>query len=55
MEPVKKTPVALITVAWLFVGVPWGRGVVQLWEERAKAVCRCSRGTAPVSAPANGK
>lgn len=32
MEPTKKTPIALVLLAWLIVGVPWGWGVVQLWK-----------------------
>jgi len=32
MENAKKTPAALVLVAWLFVGIPWGWGVVQLWK-----------------------
>jgi hypothetical protein len=32
MEPTKKTPLALVVLAWLIVGVPWGWGVAQLWK-----------------------
>jgi hypothetical protein len=36
MEQAKKTPVALVILAWLFVGVPWGWGVAQLWKNAQK-------------------
>jgi hypothetical protein len=29
---IKKTPVMLVVLAWLFVGVPWGWGIAQLWK-----------------------
>jgi hypothetical protein len=32
----KKTPVALVVLAWLFVGIPWGWGVAQLWKNAQK-------------------
>jgi hypothetical protein len=32
MEQGKKTPVMLIVLAWLFVGLPWAWGVVQFWK-----------------------
>jgi len=32
MENVKKTPVVLVLLAWLFVGVPWGWGITELWK-----------------------
>lgn len=32
----KKTPVALIVLAWMFVGLPWAWGVVQLWKNAQK-------------------
>ena len=36
MAQTKKTPVALVLLAWLFVGVPWGWGVAQLWKNARK-------------------
>ncbi|HEY2498606.1 MAG TPA: hypothetical protein VGK24_16210 [Candidatus Angelobacter sp.] len=36
MEQVKKTPVALVALAWLLVGIPWGWGVAQLWKNAQK-------------------
>ncbi|HZI58435.1 MAG TPA: hypothetical protein VFF39_16765 [Verrucomicrobiae bacterium] len=36
MEQVKKTPVALVALAWLLIGIPWGWGVVQLWKNAQK-------------------
>jgi hypothetical protein len=36
MEQVKKTPVALVALAWLLVGIPWGWGVTQLWKNAQK-------------------
>jgi hypothetical protein len=54
MEPVKKTPVALVALAWLFVGLPWGWGVAQLWKNAQKLfVSPPPAATAPaVTAPA---
>jgi hypothetical protein len=36
MDQVKKTPAALIALAWLFVGIPWEWGIVQLWKNAQK-------------------
>ena len=36
MDQYKKTPVALVILAWLFVGLPWGWGVMQLWKNAKK-------------------
>ena len=36
MDQVKKTPVVLVAAAWLFVGLPWTWGVVQLWKNAKK-------------------
>jgi hypothetical protein len=36
MDPYKKTPVVLVILAWLFVGLPWGWGVTQLWKNAKK-------------------
>jgi hypothetical protein len=33
---IKKTPVVLVLLAWLFVGVPWGWGIAQLWKNARK-------------------
>jgi hypothetical protein len=33
---VKKTPVVLVALAWLFVGLPWTWGVTQLWKNARK-------------------
>jgi hypothetical protein len=35
-DQTKKTPVALILLAWLFVGLPWAWGVAQLWKNAQK-------------------
>jgi len=49
---IKKTPVVLVLGAWLFVGIPWGWGVVQLWKNASKLFQPPPAATAPV-APAN--
>ncbi|HEV7551373.1 MAG TPA: hypothetical protein VGP65_06815 [Candidatus Angelobacter sp.] len=36
MDQVKKTPVVLVALAWLFVGLPWTWGVTQLWKNARK-------------------
>jgi hypothetical protein len=36
MDSVKKTPVALVALAWLLVGIPWGWGVAELWKNARK-------------------
>ena len=36
MDQVKKTPVVLVALAWLFVGIPWAWGVTQLWKNAQK-------------------
>jgi hypothetical protein len=36
MDSVKKTPVALVALAWLLIGVPWGWGVAELWKNARK-------------------
>jgi hypothetical protein len=36
MDQVNKTPVVLVAAAWLFVGLPWTWGVVQLWKNAKK-------------------
>ncbi|HZS29471.1 MAG TPA: hypothetical protein VFB76_19755 [Candidatus Angelobacter sp.] len=53
MDQVKKTPAALVLLAWLFVGVPWGWGVVELWKNAKKLFVAPPAATAPASpAPA---
>jgi hypothetical protein len=55
---VKKTPVVLIAFAWLFVGLPWTWGVVQLWKNARKLfqapppVTTMAPSAAPPAAPA---
>jgi hypothetical protein len=36
MEQTRKTPVILVLLAWIVVGVPWGWGVAQLWKNAKK-------------------
>jgi hypothetical protein len=56
MDQVKKTPAALIALAWLFVGISWGWGVVQLWKNAQKLFAApppaWTAPAPPVSAPA---
>jgi hypothetical protein len=54
MDQVRKTPVALIALAWLFVGLPWAWGVQQLWKNAQKLFEAPPRpaATAPATAPA---
>jgi hypothetical protein len=49
MDSVKKTPVALVALAWLLVGIPWGWGVAELWKNARKLF----QSPPPVTAPAN--
>jgi len=49
MEQVKKTPAVLVLLAWLFVGVPWGWGVAQLWKNAQKLFQSPPAVTAPAS------
>lgn len=51
MKQVKKTPAVLVLLAWLFVGVPWGWGVAQLWKNARKLF----QSPPAVSAPADHK
>jgi len=55
MENVKKTPVALIALAWLFVGIPWAWGVGQLWKNAQKLFVSPPAATAPANPPAASK
>ena len=52
MDNVKKTPVVLIALAWLFVGLPWAWGVQQLWKNAQKLFEAPPAATAPATAPA---
>jgi hypothetical protein len=49
MDQVKKTPAVLVLGAWLFVGVPWGWGVVQLWKNASKLFQSAPAATAPAN------
>jgi hypothetical protein len=48
-DQVQQTPVVLVLGAWLFVGVPWGWGVVQLWKNASKLFQSPPAATAPVA------
>ncbi|HKD80646.1 MAG TPA: hypothetical protein VKH81_13190 [Candidatus Angelobacter sp.] len=53
MDQVKKTPAVLVALAWLFVGVPWGWGVAELWKNAQKLFVSPPAATAPATtAPA---
>jgi hypothetical protein len=45
---IKKTPVVLVVLAWLFVGVPWGWGIAQLWKNAQKLFQSPPAATKPV-------
>jgi hypothetical protein len=45
----KKTPAALIALAWLFVGLPWAWGVTQLWKNARKLFQSPPVATAPTA------
>lgn len=49
MDQVKKTPVALVALAWLLVGIPWGWGVAELWKNAQKLF----QSPPPAAAPKN--
>jgi len=49
---IKKTPAVLVLLAWLFVGIPWGWGVAQLWKNARKLFQSPPAATMPV-APSN--
>jgi hypothetical protein len=59
MEQYKKTPVALVIMAWLLVGIPWGWGVAQLWKNAQKLfqspppAATAPATTAPAAVPSN--
>ena len=46
---IKKTPAALVLLAWLFVGLPWAWGVTQLWKNASKLFQSPPAATAPVA------
>jgi hypothetical protein len=46
---IKKTPVVLVLLAWLFVGVPWGWGIAQLWKNARKLFQSPPAATMPVA------
>jgi len=46
---IKKTPVVLVALAWLFVGLPWTWGVTQLWKNARKLFQSPPAATAPVA------
>ena len=53
MEQVRKTPVALVAIAWLLVGIPWAWGVTQLWKNAQKLfIAPPPAATAPAPATA---
>ncbi|MGH9634001.1 MAG: MFS transporter small subunit [Candidatus Angelobacter sp.] len=53
MDQIKKTPVALVALAWLLVGIPWGWGVTELWKNARKLFQSPPAATAPANtAPA---
>ncbi len=54
MGQVKKTPVILVILAWLFVGIPATWGIAQTWKNARKLFqsaqpAPASTSTAPVS------
>lgn len=49
MEQVKKTPVILVILAWLFVGVPATWGIAQTWRNARKLF----QSAPPVPTPTN--
>ncbi len=48
-DQIKKTPAVLVLGAWLFVGIPWGWGVVQLWKNASRLFQSAPAATAPVA------
>jgi hypothetical protein len=51
---VKKTPAALVALAWLFVGLPWTWGVTQLWKNARKLFQTPPVATQPAPATSAG-
>jgi len=49
MEQGKKTPVILVILAWLFVGIPGAWGIAQTWKNAKKLF----QSPPPASAPAS--
>lgn len=50
-DKIKKTPVALILLAWLFVGLPWAWGVAQLWKNARMLFQAPPAATMPAASP----
>jgi hypothetical protein len=48
-DRIKRTPVVLVVLAWLFVGLPWTWGVTQLWKNARKLFQSPPAATAPVA------
>jgi hypothetical protein len=48
-DQIKKTPVVLVALAWLFVGLPWTWGVTQLWKNARKLFQSPPAATMPVA------
>jgi hypothetical protein len=46
---IKRTPAVLVLLAWLFVGLPWGWGITQLWKNAQKLFQSPPAATAPVA------
>jgi hypothetical protein len=51
---IKRTPVVLVALAWLFVGLPWTWGVTQLWKNARKLFQSPPAATAPVAPGGTG-
>lgn len=49
MEQSKKTPAVLVLLAWVFIGVPWGWGITQLWKNARKLFQSPPAATMPVA------
>lgn len=49
MEQVRKTPIVLVILAWLFVGIPGTWGIAQTWKNARKLF----QSAPAVPAPAN--
>jgi hypothetical protein len=48
-DQIKRTPVVLVVLAWLFVGIPWTWGVTQLWKNASKLFQSPPAATSPVA------
>jgi hypothetical protein len=51
MDDVRRTPKALVILAWLLVGLPWAWGVDQLWKNAQKLFQSPPPAAAPAAAP----